>query len=982
MKYDYQLHLEVENNSHTQIIRRVPKESSVLELGCATGYMSAHLQQQLGCRVTGVELDPEAARQAEAHCERVIQANVEDPSWLEQLQGEAFDVITCADILEHLHDPEALLRRLTGHLNPGGMLLASIPNAAHASLRLELLEGRFTYQDTGLLDRTHLHLFTHQAVRSIFGRAGYRVDELSYTFHDMADSVIRERLHRVGLEATKHALAYLHTPEAAAYQFIIIARPGSDQQPGEPVPELTDKPLQDSLDVFSNMHDELHRTQVRVHEHELEQDRLQRDNGALHQQNQALEQAVAEQAELQRSTARDRLQLQNQLAVVRKLVKDQQRELERLVNWQQEVFRSTSWRLTGPLRGIGRVTAHVRRLLSLLFRSPGELGYGLLKVVRGFRYLGWTAGWRMLAKMGQGIAFTEQSLLLLDPFDQAIRQALQQGVERLPRRPLISVLLPTYNTPASMLRQALDSVQAQLYPDWELCVVDDASSQPQVRKLLQRYARGDSRIRLHFSAQNQGISRASNRALEMAAGEYVALMDHDDLLQPQALFRIAQSINAETPDLIYSDEALFAEDRSSILQYHLRPAFSLERLRSHPYIVHLAVFRTQLLRDIGGFDAGLSISQDYDLILRACERSQTVVHIPEVLYMWRERRASAGFEQRASVADTSRQVIEQHLERCGLSAEVAPGGVFNFYRLDYPLPPQHRVAVVIPTKNHWQLVQQCIESLERTVHQARYDLVIVDHASDEAESKAYFDQLAQAHRVVRVTGPFNFSVLNNRAVAGLGGDYSHYLFCNNDIEATTPGWLEHMLGLAGQADVGIVGAKLLYPDGDSVQHAGVCVGLHGAAEHYGKFMSIRLADGSPHPGYMGSLVSDLEVSAVTAACMLIGCEAFDAVQGFDEQLAVGFGDVDLCLRVRQQGYRVVQSNHAVLLHHESYSRGKSRIDPHPEDSALFRKRWRTLIEQGDPYYNPNLTPHDTHWSIAMRPPGEVDLVRRIVKKSV
>ncbi|HHH40247.1 MAG TPA: glycosyltransferase [Sedimenticola sp.] len=627
--------------------------------------------------------------------------------------------------------------------------------------------------------------------------------------------------------------------------------------------------------------------------------------------------------------------------------------------------------------------SRLRLLLSCLHplvANPGTLLPSLQALGRRFRKAG-------LSGVKTGLLELRAGRLLIDPDRiwrahqarlQALRPAASQVIAAMPARPLISVLLPVYDTPAPLLEQALASVREQIYPAWELCVVDDGSGQPGVRRVLERFRRRDSRIRVHYSERNRGIARASNRALEMARGEYVALMDHDDLLQPHALLRMAQAILADAPDLLYSDEALFSEDMSTILQYFLRPAFSLERLRSHPYIVHLTLFRTELLRAIGGFDTDLTISQDYDLILRACERAAVITHIPEVLYLWRERKASAGFAQQGSVTEVSSGVIAAHLERSGLQARVSPGSVFNFYRLDYALPARHRVAVIIPTRNHGQLVKQCIDSFRGTVERVAYDLVIVDHASDDPASLDYFARLEGEHRLIRVEGPFNFSRINNQAVAALGAGYTHYLFCNNDIEAIEPGWLEHMLGFTVQPDVGMVGAKLLYPDRERVQHAGVCVGMHGAAEHYGKFMPVKLPDGSPHPGYMGSLVCDLEVSAVTAACMLVTREAYEAAGGFDEALAVGFGDVDLCLKVRERGYRVIQANNAVLLHHESYSRGKSRVDPHPEDSRLFRQRWQGIIEGGDPFYNPNLTLEDTAWSVALRGVDAQGLRRRVM----
>lgn len=548
--------------------------------------------------------------------------------------------------------------------------------------------------------------------------------------------------------------------------------------------------------------------------------------------------------------------------------------------------------------------------------------------------------------------------------EAAYREMARLSAE-LPRRPLISLLMPVYDTPEAWLREAIESVLCQAYPHWELCIVDDASPQPHVRDVLEEYRQRDPRIKVAYRSRNGRIAAASNDALALASGEFVALLDHDDVLERHALFRLAQSIAEDRPDMIYSDEALVSEDSDAIHGFFFRPTFSLELLRAHPYIVHLTAFRASLLREIGGFDATLAVSQDYDLILRAAEKAATIVHIPEVLYRWRIHAESAGHRKQDEVMASSTRILQDHLARCGEDAMVTPGSIYNFFDIRYPLQDGLRVAIVIPTKNHGELVRQCVESLERTVKSVAYDIVLVDHASDDSASLAYFAELGRRHQVLRYQGPFNFSIINNWAVARLERPYSHYLLCNNDIEAISEGWLERMLELGQHEDVGIVGAKLYYPDGGTIQHAGVCVGMYGLAEHYGKFMDKEIPGLGLRPGYIGSLIANREISAVTAACMLIRSDAFAKVGGLDEEIAVGFGDIDLCLRVRQAGYRVMFSPHAELLHHESFTRGKptgdAPADPHPEDTALFLERWGAFIDVGDPYYNPNLPLDNTSW---------------------
>ena len=619
--------------------------------------------------------------------------------------------------------------------------------------------------------------------------------------------------------------------------------------------------------------------------------------------------------------------------------------------------------LARSLRQLSRDRGNLRGNLKKLHRAWGDGGLHSLKGA--------------LLGLNNGITPNSWSEHQQE-FTQTVRSQIVECIESLPNPATISVIVPTYNTPETMLRAMVRSVQDQLYPHWELCIADDGSSQPHVAAVLQEFASKDERIKLHLGQQNFGVSHASNRALAMASGCFVVLLDHDDLLEEQALFRVAESIAQDDPDMLYSDEVLVSPDGETVLQYFHRPAFSPEYLRSHPYIVHMVGFRTELVRTLGGFDETLKISQDYDLILRVSEQATTIVHLPEVLYQWRTHTSSAGHSRAKEVMAVSTAVLQRHLQRCGLQGHIDAGASFNFFEARYLLQPGMRIAIIIPTKNHGELVRQCIDSIRATVRSAAYDIVVIDHESNDPETIAYLDSLstqAQA-QVMRYAGPFNFSSINNWAVAQLGGQHTHYLFCNNDIEALEPGWLERMLELSQQPDVGIVGAQLLYPDRTSIQHAGVCVGAFGIAEHYGKFL--RLPPDRIDTSFMGRLITTHEVAAVTAACLLMRRDAFEEIDGFDETLAVGFGDVDLCLRTLERGWRVLYCPQATLLHHESFTRGKTvGYDPHPEDSALFAARWKVFLQQGDPYFNPGLSLNHTCWQVQSPLPSHRHLGRRV-----
>ena len=647
--------------------------------------------------------------------------------------------------------------------------------------------------------------------------------------------------------------------------------------------------------------------------------------------------------------------------------------------------------MSSPLSTLRRLPHKLRQLgrsLYLLAADPRQLGSNGRKLWRAWR----AGGTQMLKHQLLSLGHPDAPTIPVAPTDawQDYQQRLNEDVLPVLRAEVaamaqpvtISILVPTYNTDPAMLTAMVESVRSQIYPHWELCIADDASPKPHVRQMLQELAAQEPRIKLHLGETNRGVSHATNQALALASSPFVVLLDHDDLLQPQAIYRVAQCVLADDPDMLYSDEVLVSPDGSQVLQYFHRPAFSPEYLRSHPYIVHMVGFRTALLRQLGGFDEALAISQDYDLILRVSEAASRIAHIPEILYQWRTHTGSAGHEKMAQVMATSTAVLQRHLERTGQQATSVSGVSFNFFETRHQIAADQRVAIIIPTKNYGHLVRQCVESIRATTKQAQYDLIVIDHESTDAASLEYFAQIAQdgTATVLRYQGPFNFSAINNWAVRQLTRSYTHYLFCNNDIEALHEGWLEQLLSQCQDPSVGMVGAQLLYPDRTSIQHAGVCVGAFGIAEHYGKFL--KLPPDRVDIAFMGRLVCTHEVSAVTAACLLMRKEAFDAIDGYDEKLAVGFGDVDLCLRTLQLGWRVLYCPQATLIHHESITRGKAEgYDPHPEDSALFASRWRDFLDAGDPYHHPAFEVRHTCWLVRTPMRCEPSINRRLFNRS-
>ncbi|MBL9189269.1 MAG: glycosyltransferase [Opitutaceae bacterium] len=544
----------------------------------------------------------------------------------------------------------------------------------------------------------------------------------------------------------------------------------------------------------------------------------------------------------------------------------------------------------------------------------------------------------------------------------------------LKKRPLISVLMPVYNTPEKWLVAAIESVRRQLYENWELCIADDASKEPHVRKLLERYQKKDPRIKVVCRETNGHISATSNSALALAHGEFIALLDHDDELRPHALACVALELDAHPhADLVYSDEDKIDENGHRY-DHYFKPDWNPDLFNVQNYISHLGVYRTLLVREVGGFRIGYEGSQDWDLAHRVIERSapDRIRHIPKILYHWRSVPGSTamliGAKDYARTA--AEKVINEHLARIGVEATLSPTKG-SYWRVHYPLPsPAPRVTLIIPTRNRLNVLRPCIESLLAKTTYADFELLIVDNDSDDADTLAYLAGLAEQSaqlatprrvRVIKFPGEFNFSAINN-----FGVQHSHAPLIgllNNDLEVIHGDWLDEMASHALRPEIGCVGAKLYYPD-DKIQHAGVILGIGGVAAHAWQTHP-RGAAGQAHRNLLQQ-----NLSAVTAACLVIRREVYLEVGGLDEKLRVAFNDVDFCLKVRAAGYRNLWTPYAELYHHESASRGQ-------EDTLEKRDRFRSEVETmterwgdallNDPAYNPNLTLTINDFTLALPP---------------
>ena len=524
------------------------------------------------------------------------------------------------------------------------------------------------------------------------------------------------------------------------------------------------------------------------------------------------------------------------------------------------------------------------------------------------------------------------------------RPRLQQELDRLEVTPLISIVMPVYNPDEVWLRSAIESVCEQVYPHWQLCICDDASSREHVGRVLAEYEQHDERIRVQTRTQNAGIAVTTNQAIHLASGEFVGFLDHDDELAPDALAEVVKLLNAQPElDVVYTDEEKITV-QGQRWEPFFKPDWSPDLLRSMNYIGHFCVIRQTLLQELGGLTEGLEGSQDYDLLLRLSEKTQHIGHIAKPLYSWRQIAASTAVNPQSKPAaqDAGRRALLAHVDRQGIAAEVLDEPVTPFrYRVRYDIVGQPRVSILIPTKDRLELLIGCIESIEQKTSYRNFEIIILDNQSEQAETLDYLSQ--SSHRVVALPGPFNYSYLNNAGAKHAQGDF--LLFLNNDTKVIAEEWLSAMLEHAQRPGIGAVGAKLLY-ENNTIQHAGVVYGHRGVAGHLFCHMS------RDEHGYFGLPRVIRNYSAVTAACMMMPKAVFDEVGGFDENIKVAFNDIDLCLRVRDKGYNIVYTPYALLYHLES----ASRKSLHPlSDEEYFRRRWESTIQAGDPYYSPHLS---------------------------
>ncbi len=592
---------------------------------------------------------------------------------------------------------------------------------------------------------------------------------------------------------------------------------------------------------------------------------------------------------------------------------------------------------------------HVRILWGKIKRKMKFVNKGVKSVCK----VGFKATWNKFKNRLHN--FRDYSLYMKSNVPSDGELAFQKN-HSFDKKTVFSIIVPLYNTNIDFLKEMIESVINQTYSGWELCLADGSDSEhSDIEKCCAEYVAKDSRIVYKKLESNMGISGNTNAALKMAQGDYIALLDHDDLLHPSALYECMKVMEEQSADVIYTDEMVFKGSLENVELIHFKPDFSPDTLLGHNYICHFLVFSRELQNKVGYFSDECSGSQDYDMVLRLSEKAKNIVHIPKVLYFWRSHDLSVASDVSVKpyCMEAAKKAISNHLQRIGREATVTDSSVLSTYKIDYKIIGNPKVSILIPNKDSIVYLDRCIKSILEKSTYSNFEIIIIENNSVESKTEDYYKVLEKKDsriQIVRYDGDFNYSKINNFGAEFANGEY--LLLLNNDTEIISPNWIEEMLMFAQRDDVGVVGAKLYYED-DTVQHAGVIVGIGGTAGHAHKGFPKNSG------GYIHRMSIAQNVSAVTGACLMTKVDIWKEMHGLDEIFKVAFNDVDFCLRVRKAGYLVVFTPYAKLYHYESKTRGyedtSEKAFRFSNEAKALKERWHDVFEKGDPYYNPNFS---------------------------
>lgn len=569
---------------------------------------------------------------------------------------------------------------------------------------------------------------------------------------------------------------------------------------------------------------------------------------------------------------------------------------------------------------------------------------------------GWRVTWiEMKRYMVMGTAAEPENLyqMWIENNEPTKEEIEEQRNKKFKLNPKISIIIPMYNTPLNFFKELVDSLIDQTYTNWELCLADGS---PEKNQKLEKIYKKDERIKYKFIGENKGIAGNTNEALSLVTGDFVALLDHDDLLPIFSLYEIVKCIN-ENPgvEFIYTDEDKFEKLGGKRYDPYFKSDFAPDTLRANNFICHFSVFKKELMDKLGGFRNEYDGAQDYDILLRMSEETNNIIHIPKILYHWRVHSlstAKSGGTAKPYAYEAGIKAIQDHIDRIGLKGTVESGNTLGTYKVNYEIQGNPKVSIVIPNKDYIKTLKVCLNSIKKLTTYENYEIIIVENNSGEKETFEYYKKIDGKDKIKVVYFPekeFNYSKIINFGVKNSTGEYIVQL--NNDTELLTPNWLQEMLGFAQRDDVGAVGAELFYPD-NTIQHAGIIIGIGGVAGHVFKNLPKGIH------GYFSKDAMIQNLSAVTAACIMTPKSIYDEVGYMDEKFKVAFNDVDFCLKIRQTGRLIVYNPYVQFTHYESKSRG---FEDTPEKKKRFQSeidrfhdKWQSVLDKGDPYYNKNL----------------------------
>ncbi len=968
-------------NIADQIIQSL-RPKRVFDAGCAHGFLVEALWDR-GVETFGRDISHFAVSEARPDMVSFIQqGSIADP-----IEGR-YDLVVCIEVLEHMSEQESITAIASIALATDRILFSSSPTDLQEPTHINVKPTIWWLKEfaaVGFLPVTSYDasfITTHAYLLEKTTHSG--VDEMLTAFAEVIRQKIAIQGHNRKLGEISHELRDAKTSLALVKDVLREV----EEQRSKDITEIKQQLDQLSEDKTTAIREKetalalvgqtlsvAQTTSASLASSEQQRQTAEQVAATLRQNYEVLRQdysqlanvvamVTAEQARLASSS-----NVENDLTTLfarevettklRDQVKISETDLLAVMRERDLIRESTVWRVTAPLRRIGRVVPHALR--------------------RGVRRAVGSHSSTRAVKMDEPKADPEPESLTEyekwinenDTLTTEDIEAIKKHIQSFKYKPLISIVMPTYNSKLTFLREAIASIQAQLYPNWELCIADDASTQKHVVRELKNQARRDHRIKWLSRPKNGHIAAATNSALSLATGEFISLMDHDDVLAANALYEVVTVLNDDrTLDMIYSDEDRMGPTGNRFQPY-FKPDWNIELLLGHNCFSHLGTYRRTLVEEIRGFREGIvDGSQDYDLALRCAAKSDKsrIKHIPSVLYHWRYDPSETSFSQAYldKCVASARRAISDYLESKGIEgAKVGPAKMApEWTRVSLPLStPLPHVTVIVPTRDNAALLARCVSGIMSGTDYANLELIIVDNDSNEPQTLSLFNRLSKNPKIkiVKYPGPFNYSAINNMAVGLASGDIIALL--NNDIIVKDGSWLREMVSIAVQRDVGAVGAKLLYGDG-RIQHAGVVLGVgpEAIAGHFGHY------EDENSGGYIGQYALTREVSAVTGACLVMRKEIYDQVGGLDAvNLPVAYNDVDFCLRIREQGLRIIWTPFAELLHYESASRGTTvptgENDNHMQAQNYMRKRWGHTLKH-DPFYNPNFSLEDHYFKFA------------------